>query len=262
VKDELKDLKDCWTGGVLIEHQIAAAIKLFEKGGKINMTKAIFSLKDVVMELPKEISDCKSVVKDVAAISGWGAAVSGLFLPAKIGTNLITHHSAIFAHFKALKSDIADKNYWKMGEDVADILSVAIGPVHTPKLTALPPAKGVAEFVEGLLKQWGDDNKLDQSEACIAGLAPLEDDIKLIVQDLEAKDVQGAILKIKDLVAKFPVELQGCESAKPELQAIAEWAKIFTDKEKLAKDVAKNVALHHKKITEDVEAVKADWTSG
>merc|ERR1740139_2167555 len=75
VKDELKDLKDCWTGGVLIEHQIAAAIKLFEKGGKINMTKAIFSL------------------KDVAAISGWGAAVSGHFLPAKIGTNLITHHS-------------------------------------------------------------------------------------------------------------------------------------------------------------------------
>jgi len=70
-------------------------------------------------------------------------------------------------------------------------LSVAIGPVEKPstELTALPPVKGVAEFVEGLLKQFGDDNKLVQSEACIAGLTPLEDDINAIVKDLEAKDL-------------------------------------------------------------------------
>jgi hypothetical protein len=48
-------------------------------------------------------------------------------------------------------------------------LTVAIGPIEKPssELTALPPAKGVAEFVEGLLKAFGDENHLDKTEECV-----------------------------------------------------------------------------------------------
>jgi len=87
------------------------------------------------------------------------------------------------------------------------------------------------------------------------------DDIVDAVKDLIKGDTADAILKLKDFVSKLPTQLKGCESAEPELEAIVQWGKIFTDKKKLEETVAKNLALHHKKITEDVEEVKADWTA-
>jgi len=114
-EDQKHDLKACWTGGVQIEQQIAAAIKEFEKGGKIHMTRAILSLKDLIKELPQEVSDCKAVGGDMVAISGWSKAISGLLLPAKIGKNIVVHHKAIFADFKVLKTDLAAKDYFKTG---------------------------------------------------------------------------------------------------------------------------------------------------
>ena len=75
------------------------------------------------------------------------------------------------------------------------------------------------------------------------------DDIVDAVKDLIKGDTADAILKLKDFVSKLPTQLKGCESAEPELEAIVQWGKIFTDKKKLEETVAKNLALHHKKIT-------------
>ena len=109
-------IEGCWTGGEAIVTHIEAAIKDFEKGGKINVTRGIVQLKDVIAQLPAEVSGCKAIGGDIAAIKSWASVFSSKTkLVAKVTKNLAFHRKAIMADVTALKTSFAAKNYFKMG---------------------------------------------------------------------------------------------------------------------------------------------------
>lgn len=47
-----------------------------------------------------------------------------------------------------------------------------------------------------------------------------------------------------------------------DISAIEEWAKIFTEPEKLAETVGENYLAHHEEATKDIEQEKSDWAAG
>ena len=59
----------------------------------------------------------------------------------------------------------------------------------------------------------------------------------------------------------MPQEIKTCEAMDDDLQAIADWASIFTDQAKLIAKVSKNYALHRKATKADIAALKADWAA-
>jgi len=117
VKDEnLVGIEHCYTGGKDVVTHIENAINDFEKGGSINVTRGILQLKDVIAELPKEVSSCKAIGGDISAIKSWSTIfASRSKLVAKVTKNLTFHHKEIMADIAALKSDFAAKNYFKSG---------------------------------------------------------------------------------------------------------------------------------------------------
>lgn len=75
------------------------------------------------------------------------------------------------ADVAAFKSDFAAKEYFKAGEEAADLLAIAVGTVEKdftsePRKVGLPPAKAIPEFVGGLLYEFVGDNNLSEIEAC------------------------------------------------------------------------------------------------
>ncbi len=60
----------------------------------------------------------------------------------------------------------------------------------------------------------------------------------------------------------LPQTLTTCKGMSDEIAAIEDWATIFTDPTKLAATIAKNYALHKKRIDADKAAVEADLAAG
>ena len=117
VKDEnLVGIEGCYTGGKDVATHIEAAIKDFEKGSTLSITRGIVQLKDVIAELPKEVSSCKAIGGDISAIKSWASLFTNKTkLVAKITKNLTFHRKEIMSDIATLKSDFTAKNYFKSG---------------------------------------------------------------------------------------------------------------------------------------------------
>jgi len=91
-------------------------------------------LKNVVAAIPAELKTCKGMKVDVKAIEDWAQLFTNRAkLVAKITKNMALHHKAITADIATFKTDIKAKAYFKSGEDLADLLAVAVGTVESEK---------------------------------------------------------------------------------------------------------------------------------
>jgi len=169
-----------------------SAIADFKKGGTIHIAKAIATLKNVVSEIPTELKTCKGIGQDISAIESWAKIFTNRTkLIAKITRNMALHHKEITADIATFETDFKAAEYFKAGEDVADLLAVAVGTVEVTEEVeevALPPVKAVPEFVAGLLTEFTNDNNLTEIEACYQKVEVDPAAIEKIVKDIEAMD--------------------------------------------------------------------------
>lgn len=70
-----------------------------------------------------------------------------------------------------------------------------------------------------------------------------------------------AILEFGIVALQIPQALKTCKGMGDDLQAIEEWASIFTKPAELSATVAKHLALHRKQIKADIAADKAHWAA-
>lgn len=215
-------------------------------------------------ELPTELKTCKAIGQDITAIEQWAQIFTNRTkLIARITRNMALHHKEITDDISTFETDFKAAEYFKAGEDVADLLAVAVGTVEvTEEEVALPPVKAIPEFIGGLLDEFVEDNNLSEIEACAQKVEVDPDAIEKIVQDIENKDWPTAITDLKAFVATLPDQLKTCESITDDLKAVEAWAKIFTNKEELIKTITEHLLLHKKEITDDLNQLKTDFTGG
>jgi hypothetical protein len=88
------------------------------------------TLKKIVSEIPTEISTCKDITGDLKDIEEWAKVFTDKTkLIARVTRNMALHHKAISNDIKSLKADFSNENYFKAGEDAADLLAHALGTV-------------------------------------------------------------------------------------------------------------------------------------
>lgn len=127
----------------------------------------------------------------------------------------------------------------------------------------MPPiVKAVPLVIAGMLDSFVEDNKLTEIEACYNGSKPLEADLAAALKAVEAKNIPDAIKQLMAFASAIPAELSTCKAIGGDLKAVAAWAAIFKDKSKLESTIEKNLLVHRKVITTDLEAAKADLTAG
>ena len=234
---------------------------------KGSWTSAAGDVKDAVHEVETMFSsggDCTSFAKDIAAVTAW-ANVGWFKLAETVAKDMLFHASEIETDAKAISSDWNDKNYYQSGKDLADLLTLSLGPVESSvvaveeednlDLDLLMLPELAAGFVYGMV----GDNHLQEMEACYAGVTPLYGFLETALKDLEAFHIIAAIKNIEAFVFHLKVDIAPCEHMSDDVQAIETWAQVFKQPKSLATTVAKHYLLHKRAIKADISAVRADW---
>jgi len=211
--NNLAAVEKCFSGGKGIETQLAKALADFEKGGKMDKVRAIMMLKNVVAAIPAELTNCKGMSVDVKAIEVWAKQFSNRAeLMATIKKNQALHHEDISASHLKFKNDIKAKNYFKAGDDLADLLALAVGKVEADPTMVTMPVTGPPKFIAGFLSEFVQENDLKKIEACYAGGKTDIPFIKAAISDVMKKDYTGAIAQLTQMAATLPTELALCKS--------------------------------------------------
>merc|ERR1711998_312512 len=120
-KEDLKEITQCLTHASDLAYQITDAVEDFEKG--------------IIEAIPNDFQDCKSMQGDLQRIEKWGKIFENPTELAKVlAENVFAHLTAITSDIEKIPTDFSSQQYKNAGEDIADIMVQAIGPV--PEITA------------------------------------------------------------------------------------------------------------------------------
>ena len=219
---------------------------------------------DVVHEM---VSCPKSVMYDIIALNDWAKILTNpLLLTETVTENWALHHNEIKAAAHKEHEDWIAGNYFATGVDTADALIGLIGPpVPVPEIFGLV-AKDVADFIAGFIWGFTGNNHLDEIEECFVGSNQLYINIRQALDELQeggyVHELEAAI-DFGQAALAIPEALSSCRGIRTDLAEIEEWAQIFMpdNRTKLIAVASKNVVLHKKGLTKDLQDAKTDFAA-
>ena len=129
-KDDLAQIQTCLKDAQGLETEIEEVIGDFSKGDLTDILKGVELVGKVIQELPADLGDCEGMKADVARIEAWAAIFSN---PTKLVqtllTNVVANFPKVSADATSIVSDFKAAKYYNSGDDIADLLVVALGPV-------------------------------------------------------------------------------------------------------------------------------------
>ena len=174
----------------------------------------------------------------------------------------------------AEKADWSAGNYFKAGADIADAVTLALGPMsETPKQ---PNRAYLADFekngivhevthiLAGFIYGITENNHLTELEACYSGGHEMEQEIVKAVHDFKHggwDSITQGVLELLIVALQLPQELHTCKSMSDDLTAIQTWAQGFTDIKSLVPAVTKHFLFHKAEIEADIGVLKTDMSS-
>lgn len=107
------------------------AFQVVEDFIKKDSVAALAEIHTIVGQLGNDLSDCKGMTTDVAAIKSWSKKFdSKTDLIATVTKNFLFHKKAITADIHAEKAELAAAQYYQAGATLADTATLALGPIE------------------------------------------------------------------------------------------------------------------------------------
>ena len=183
-------------------------------------------------------------------------------MAATVSKHYLFHKDQIKADIGALETDWDAQLYFKAGQDLADTLTLAIGPIESSanNLT-LPPVNMVPDFTAGLIYGFTGDNNLDELRTCMQDVDPLVDYAHKAIGDIFSGKVIKGIEDLGDILWLLPDAVAGCDNLGGDMADIMAWAEVFKHPVKLGKKVSKNWVFHGVQAKKDIAQEKADWAA-
>jgi len=268
--NNLVEIEQCFQDGGVMLHEIETGINDVKQGGINHILQGVLNFALVALQIPESLEDCKGMDDDIAAIEEWASIIkTPSLLAATVAKNLAFHKKAIQADIATVEADFEAGAYWQTGIAVADLATLAIGPIKPvyPEddddsaygLSAM----AVPDFIAGLLYGFTGDNNLSTIEDCAAGGSQTIADAEKAISAILSFDVIKAGIAIDNVINDVEHELSACPAdVKYDLKALGDWASIFTDPIRLPATVGKNWLLHERGIKKDIAHEKADWAAG
>ena len=220
--------------------EIDAGIEDIKKGGWNNDTQAALQFGLAILQIPQALNTCENMDQDIAAIESWAQIFTN---PAKLSKTLAKHYafhkSEIKADISTLEADWTAKEYFKAGDDLAALMTVAIGPIETSEVAS--SSKATADFVAGFIKGMTGNDYQTEIESCFDDEGLVTTDIQAGFKFLKKGDDSPAklmydfhaIQEFGSAIKQMPAALSSCDGMDDDLTAIATWAEIFDDTAKL-----------------------------
>lgn len=259
--NHLTEIEACYQGGDLMVQEVEAGIADIKKGGWDNDTQAALQFGLAALQIPQSLSTCENMDQDIQAIDQWAQIFKNpTALAATLSKHWLFHKTEIKSDIGALEADWDNKLFFNAGVDLADTLTLAVGPIESN--LALPPLNMVPDFTAGLIYGFTGDNHLDELRGCMQDVDPLVTDAQTAIGDLFHGHVIKGIEDLGDILWLLPDAVAGCNDLGDDMDAIMKWAGAFKHPVHLGKVVSKNWLLHGVQAKKDLTKEKADWAAG
>ena len=107
------------------------ADKAFKKLENHDFEGAITYFYEIAGALEITVSDCIDIGDDIQAIKEWSKIFDDKTkLIENITTHMLIHRKQVEDDIHAAKADWSAANYYKAGEDAADLVTIALGPIE------------------------------------------------------------------------------------------------------------------------------------
>ena len=265
--NHLVEIESCFTGGELMYHEIETGIADIKRGGWDNDVQAALEFGLVALQIPQALSSCH-MAEDLAGIEAWAQIFTKpKQLAETVSKHYLFHKAEIKSDISALESDWKAGLSFKAGTDLADLLTIAVGPITVPSSANgvdLPPVASVPDFTAGLIFGFtGNDHRVEL-EGCMGDISPIVDDAKAFLDDLKHFNPLHVVEDIGEIVWILPDAVKSCgelEALQADLAVIETWAKQLESPAAAAKVASKNWLFHGVHIKSDVATEKADWAA-
>ena len=129
-KEDLPEIKACLQHAPDVAKEITEAVEDFEKGDFADIIAGIGAIGKIVQDLPNDFKDCESMQGDLKRIEKWGEVFQNpVQLVQLLTKNVVNNFSKITSDISSIPTDFNNKQFKNAGEDIADIMVQAIGPV-------------------------------------------------------------------------------------------------------------------------------------
>ena len=186
----------------------------------------------------------------------------------------LVHKRGIKKDINMEKADWSAGNYFKAGADIADAVTLALGPMNEG-LSKIPNRAYLEEMetngivgevthiLAGFIYGMTTDNHLTELEACYAGSHDMEQEIVKSISDFKRGGwdniVQG-VLQLLLVALQLPQELHTCENMQDDLAMIEAWGHKFTEIGSLVPQLSKHFLFHKAEIFSDINTLKTDFS--
>lgn len=130
-QNHLTEIESCYTGSVEMEQELMTAIGDFKAGGWNYITQGVLELLLVGLQMPQELNTCENMQDDLSAIASWADVfTSKTKLISTVTKHYLLHKRAVTTDIATLKSDYATGAYFLVGQDLATLSNVLLGPIQ------------------------------------------------------------------------------------------------------------------------------------
>ena len=137
--DDLAEIETCLNNASEIKDDVDIVIADMSSGDKAKIFAGIQELGKIVLALPNDLKDCKSMDEDIKRITAWGAIFDDatVFFTTLMG-NVFKNSTKIIADITKCTDDMGKGNYYNAGVDISDMMVLCLGPV--PEITKVEQA--------------------------------------------------------------------------------------------------------------------------
>lgn len=130
-ENHLTEIEACYAGSKDIDHEITTAVADFKAGGWNNITQGVLNVLLAALQLPQELHTCKQMSSDLAAIKDWASIFTNKTkLISTVSKHYLFHKAQVQGDLAQLKTDFAADEFFQTGEDVAELMTILVGPIQ------------------------------------------------------------------------------------------------------------------------------------
>ena len=258
--NHLDELYTCEHDVDAIVKSVDTLLRLFEEKKYDELWSFFKSFPTTMMISLKE---CSTIGDDVKAIEEWSKIFDDKTkLIETVTEHMLIHKKKIKSDIKAAKTDWNSGNFYQAGEDAADLLTLALGPIEKEQNLVATQAYGfeikdIFTFLGGFMLEILKLEKVPDFMTCGINAVIMAEEVNWITKYASAKDIGFTAKLIVGFIKDLPDTLiTPCKSGIPEqFEELKEWVEGLTsDLPSLLETIAKNLALH----TQTVAAIIAD----
>lgn len=264
--NHLTEIEACYQGGEVMLPEIESGIADFKSGGWNNDVQGVMQFGLAILQVPASLKTCEAMGDDLKAIEQWASIFKDpKKLASTVSKHYLFHKADIQADIKSVETDWTTGTYFKSGEDLAALMTLAIGPI-TPALEgmALPPVDPfVPDFTAGLIKGFTGNDHKKELEGCMTDLTPIADDLLAVVADAKAGHFLKIASDLGNVIWMLPDAVSSCgelTELEADLKVMEDWAEVLKNPIEVTKIASKNWLFHGTHVKDDVKEQQDDYT--